>query len=171
LHGGGGEFALGFFADLGFEIRIGRAEESCVARIDASFSVVDARAEHFGGREMDGDVAAVNCDVGGLKFGEINPADGFPMNNQEQSIACEDVREIWIVVLAGNYFVHGVADGFEALELLNLADDGGLIDVKGDAAAREAKEIEQVHAGDEPYAESDDGERGEYTEDRACESR
>ena len=170
LDGCGGEFFFGFFADLGFEIRIGRTEEAGVAGVDASFGIVDASAEDFRRRQVNGDVATVDGNVGWLKFGEIDPADSFSVDNEQQTIAGEEVRQEWIVVLAGNDFVHGVADGFEALELLNLADDGGLIDVEGDAAAGETEQVEQVYAGDEPDAESDDCQRGENAENCAGEA-
>ena len=70
------------------------------------------------------------------------------MDHEEQAIAGEKFREIRIVAFAGNDFVHGVGHGFEALKLLNLADDGGLTDVdRSLPAAEQAQEVQQTDAG------------------------
>ena len=58
-------------------------------------------------------------------------------------------------MLARNDFVHGEADGFEALKLLNLADDGGLIDANERAASVRAEKRKKAGAGGEPDDEAD----------------
>ena len=68
-------------------------------------------------------------------------------------------------MLAGNDFVHGETDGFEALQLLNLADNRGLVDMDERAVGVGTKQMEKAGAGDEP----DDQADGKKSEQNACE--
>ena len=141
------QLTFGFFADFTFEIGIGRGEQTSVAGVDASLGVIDAGAEDFGGGQMDGNFLALDLDVTVLQRREIDAGDDFAMHDQQQAIANEKFGEIGIGVFAGNYFVHGVADGFEALEFLNLADDGGLIDVDdGAASAKRSEDVKEAES-------------------------
>jgi len=60
---------------------------------------------------------------------EIDARDDIAMDYEQKAIAGEEFRQIGIFVFARNDFVHGEADSFQTLELLNLADDGGLVNV------------------------------------------
>ncbi len=55
--------ALGFAADVGLELRIERAEQSRLARVNARLLIVDAGGEKFGGRQRDGDAMSADADV------------------------------------------------------------------------------------------------------------
>jgi hypothetical protein len=136
------ELAFGFFADLAFEIGVGRREKTGVTRIDFCASVVDAGAEEFGGGQVDGNFLALDLHIAGLQIGEIYTSDHFAVDHKEQPVAGQKFWQVGVVVFTGNDFVHGVADGFEALELLDLANYRGLIHVEeGTAAAQIAKQV------------------------------
>jgi len=129
------ELAFRFHADLAFEIGVGGGKQAGVAGIDFSFGVVDAGAEDLRGGQVDVDVSAMDLNVAGLQVREIDASNDFAVHYEKQAVAGQEFGEVGVGVLAGNDFVHGVADGFEALEFLNLADDRGLIDVDLGAAA------------------------------------
>src|ERR1700693_5069653 len=77
--------------------------------------------------------------------------------------------EVGVSVFAGNNFVHGVPDGFEALPILDLADDGGLIDVDdGAACAKRGEEVEEAESGGEPDESGKEG-RGEKNAEKGAE--
>ena len=87
------------------------------------------------------------------------------MNDEQKLISSEKLRQDRICVFAGNNFVHGVAHGFESLKLLDLADDGGLIDADGGAsAAGHGEKVEQVNAGEKPDGEGKSGKCDEDAE-------
>jgi hypothetical protein len=59
------------------------------------------------------------------------------VDDEKQSLTSERLWKVRIVALAAYDFVHRVADGFKALELLNLADDRRLVGVDLDLSAAE----------------------------------
>lgn len=135
LQGGLLELAFGFYADLAFEIGVRGRKQAGVAGIDFGSGVVDAGAEDLRGGQVDGDVGGVDLNVAGLQVREIDASNDFAVYYEKQAVTGQEFGEVGVGVLSGNDFVHGVADGFETLEFLNLADDGGLIDVDLGVAA------------------------------------
>ena len=83
------------------------------------------------------------------------------MDDEEKTIADEEFGQVGILMFAGDDFVHGEADGFKALELLNLADDCGLVNVDKRAHGEWAEEMEQAGASDEPDDERNGKNRAE----------
>ena len=129
------ELALGFDADLAFKVGVGRRKQAGVAGIDFGPGVVDAGAEDFRGGQLQGYFIPLNCDVAGPQVRKIDAADNFSVHDQQQAIADQKFGQVGIGVLAGNDFVHGIADCFEALELLNLTDHRWLVNVDASPAA------------------------------------
>ena len=129
------ELALGFLANLRFKIRVGGDEQSGMARVDARLFAVEARAENLRGRKMDANLAPADVDIVGLERFEIDAGDDLSVNQHEQAIAGEEVGENGIFLRAGDDLIHGVDDGFEAREALDVVDDCRLRDVDGEAAA------------------------------------
>lgn len=81
------------------------------------------------------------------------------MDDEKQALTSEGLWEIGIVALAADDLVHGVADGFQALELLNLADDCRLVGVDLDSsAAEQAEKMKKANSGSCPNEDTDDRE-------------
>ena len=74
-----------------------------------------------------------------------------PFTPQQQPVPGEKFREIRIVVFTRNNLIHGIADGFQPLKLLNLMNHGGLIhiDVRA-AAAQITDQVKKPEPGREP---------------------
>jgi hypothetical protein len=77
------------------------------------------------------------------------------MHDEKEPIADQEGGQVGAVVFTGNDFVHGEADGFKALKLLDLADDGGLVNVNQSAGAIGAQKRKQAGAGSKPDDEPD----------------
>ena len=160
LEGGVLQGAFGFKADLAFEIGIRGRKEAGVAGVDAGFGIVEAGDEdlRLGKAKHDGVVA--DGDVLWLELAEVHAGDDFAMDDEEEAVTGEEFGEDGIFVFAGDDFVHGELNGFEALELLNLANDGGLVHADDGAAGERAEQAEEAGAGDAPDGDAD-GESGE----------
>ena len=72
------------------------------------------------------------------------------LNPQQQAIAHEELGDVRIIVFARNDFFHRVANGFEAMELLNLSYNCGLIDMY-DRATAEKHSRRRPKADAQPY--------------------
>ena len=145
------KLALSFLAYLAFKIRIGRGEESGVARIDSRLRVVEASGEDFGLRQVNRNAAPAYHDVAGLKLRQIQSGDHLAVHHQQQTIAREKFRQDGILALAADNFVHGVADCLEALERPDLADDGGLVHADVNlSATQHAAEFEEAESSERP---------------------
>ena len=100
-----------------------------------------------------------------FELAEVDARDDLAVHDQKKSVADKKFREIGILMLAGYDFVHREAHGFETLQLLNLTDHRGLIDVDHGALCVGPQETEQARAGDAPDNECD----GECSEQDAGE--
>jgi len=109
---------------------------------------------------MQGNCAAAQGNILRLKLAEVDARDDLAMDNQKKAVAHQKFRKIGILMLAGDDFVHRKLYGLEALQLLNLANYRGLIDLDDGALRVGPQEVEQPRAGDAPddEAESDHGE-------------
>ena len=133
--GGLFELALGFLADLRFEIGIGGDEKSCLAGVDAGLAAIEASAENLGSGKMDVNVAAADVDVVGLESCEVDAGDDVAMNEHEQAITGEKVGKNQVLFGAGDDFVHGIDDGFKPRQTLDAIDNGGLRGIDDESAA------------------------------------
>ena len=97
--------------------------------VDAGVLVVERGEEELGGGKGDADgVAAVlasDVDVFGFELGEIDSGDGLAVDDEEDAVAGEEVGQDGAGSGAFDDGVHGVDDGFEAAEALDVLDDGG----------------------------------------------
>jgi hypothetical protein len=135
--GGGLELLLGLGAGVGFEIGVGGDEEAGRADVDAGVLVVDGGEEHLGGREgdVDGLAAVGDADLFGFELGEIDARDGLAVDDEEQAVAGEEVREDGGGLRAFDDSVDRVDDGLEAVQALDLLNDGRDGGVEGGGAA------------------------------------
>src|SRR5262249_5774918 len=101
-------------------------------------------------RKMNGDVVAVNAHVRRLDLSQVNSGNDLTMYHKQQAIAHEELREVRIVVFARNDFFHRVANGFEAMELLNLSYNCGLTD-RHDRGTGENHSRRRPKADAQPY--------------------
>jgi hypothetical protein len=155
LHRGFLKLALGFLTNFTFQIRIGRGEQAGVAGIDARLRVVEASDENLSLGKAKRDGLTLNDDVAGLQLAKVDAPDDFAMYDEKETIAHQEFRQVRAVVFTGNDFVHGKADGLEALKLLDLADHGGLVNVDQSAATISAQKRKQTGAGSKPDDEAD----------------
>jgi len=161
LHRGFLKLAFGFLTNFTFQIRIGRGEEAGVAGIDARLRVVEARDKNLSLGKAKRDGLTLNDDVGGLQLAKVDAPDDFAMYDEKETIAHQEFRQVRAVVFTGNDFVHGKADGLEALKLLDLTDHGGLVNVDQSAATISAQKRKQAGAGSKPDDEADSEESQE----------
>jgi hypothetical protein len=129
------ELLLGLGAGVGFEVLVGGDKESGGAGVDAGVLVVEGGKEELGGGEGDVDRGAVDADVFGLQLAEIDSGDGLSMDDEEETVAGEEVGEDGAGVSAFDDGIDGVDDGFEPVEALDALDDGGNGGVEGGGAA------------------------------------
>ncbi len=166
MHGGFLEQALSFLPNFAFKVGVGRGKQSGVARIDACLGVVEASDENLRLWKAKRDGLTLDVHVLRLQFAEIDASDNFAVHDEEEAVAHEELRQVRAVVFTGNDFVHGEADGFQALELLNLADDGGLVDANQGSAAVGTQKGEKAGPGGEPYGKADNQERQKKTKSK-----
>ena len=125
------ELALGFGAGVGFEVAVDGNEQAGGAGINAGVGVVEGGDEDFrGGKdEMDGAIGGAvwvfDADVFGFEFGQVDAGDGLAVDDEEDAIGGEDVGEDGAGFVAFDDGVERVDDGFEAIEGLDVVDDGG----------------------------------------------
>ena len=84
---------------------------------------------------MNVDLLALYLYVAGLQAGEVDAGDDLAVDQHEQAISGQKVREDGIFLGAADHFVHGVNHGFQALQSLDAIDDGGLADVNAESPA------------------------------------
>jgi len=139
------QLALGFLADFAFKIWIGGGKKAGVARIDFSFFVVEPGNENLGFGKGKSDLSTLHGNIRWLYAREIDPRNYFAVSHQQKSIADQELGHIRTTsAFSGDDFVHGEFDGFEALQLSNLANYGGLIDVdKGMSVQKSANELQK----------------------------
>ena len=123
------ELLLGFDAGVGLEVRVGGDEEAGRAEVDTGVLVVEVGDEELGGWQgyVDGfaSVLVLDADVLGLELGEVDACDGLAVDDEKDAVAAEEVGEDGAGFGAFDDGVHGVDDGFEAAEALDMVDDGG----------------------------------------------
>ena len=119
--------------------------------------VVEAGDKNLSLGKAKRDGLILNDDVVELELAEVDAADDFAVHDEKEAVAHQKLGHVRAVVFAGNDLVHGEADGFEALKLLDLTDDGRLVDVNQTAATIGAQKRKQTCAGseldDEAYSE------------------
>jgi hypothetical protein len=109
---------------------------------------------------MQGYCAAAQGNVLRLKLAEVDARDDLTMDNQKKTVANEEFWNIGILILAGDELVHRELHSLETLQLLNLANHSGLIDLNDGALGVRPQEMEQPCAGDAPDDKAD-GECGQ----------
>jgi hypothetical protein len=133
--------------------------------------VVEASDENLSLGKAKRDGLTLNDDVGGLQLAKVDASDDFAMYDEKELIAHQEFRQVRAVVFTGNDFVHGKADGFEALKLLDLADHGGLVNVDQSAATIGAQKRKQAGAGSKPDDEADSEESQEKSKQKCFHPR
>ena len=133
------ELLLGFGAGVGFEVLIDGHKQAGGAGVDASVLVVERGDEELRGGEGDVDglaaILVLDADVFGLQLGEIDSGDGLAVDDEEETVAGEEVGQDGAGFGAFDDGVDGVDDGLEAAESLDALDDGGNRGVVGGGAA------------------------------------
>ena len=146
---------------VGFEVRVGGDEDTGGAHVDAGVLVVEGGDEELGGWQGDADglaaVLAGDLDVFGFELGEVDSGDGLAVDDEEDAVAGEEVGEDGGGFGAFDDGVHGVDDGFEAAEALDLLDDSGDGGVEGGGAAGDGGGDAGHDAGGGLAEEDDDG--------------
>jgi len=90
-------------------------------------------------------------DIGRSQVGQIDACHYFSVHHQQQAVAGKKLRQIRIRALAGNNFVHRIADSLEALQELNLTNDGRLIHIELRArSAQHADQVQEAKTGGRP---------------------
>ena len=108
---------------------------------------------------MQGDCAAAQGNVLRLKLAEVDAGDDLAMDHQKKTVAHQKFRKIGTLMLAGDDFVHRKLYGLETLQLLNLANHRGLVDLDDGALSEGPQEMEQPRAGDAPDDEAESDRR------------
>ena len=133
------ELLLGLGAGVGLEVLVDGDEQAGGAGVDAGVLIVEVGDEELRGGQgdVDGACAAGLCDldVFGFELGEIDAGDGLAVDDEEDAVAGEKVGEDGAGLAALDDGVHGVDDGFETVEALDLLDDGGDRGVEGGGAS------------------------------------
>jgi len=119
------ELLLSFSAGVGLEVLVGGDQEASGTEIDAGLLVIECGDEELGGGQGDVDGLAGNADVFRVEFGEVDAGDGLAVDNEEDAVADEQVRENCAGFGAFDDGVDGVDDGFETVETLDLLHDCG----------------------------------------------
>ena len=142
------ELLLGLGAGVGLEVLVYGDEEAGGAGVDAGVLVVERGDEELRGGQGDVDGACavflVDADVFGFELAEVDSGDGLAMDDEEDTVAGEEVGEDGAGFGAFDDGVDGVDDGLEAVEALDALDDGrdrGVVDggAAGDAVATWAR--------------------------------
>jgi len=123
------ELLLGLGAGLGLEVLVGRDEQAGGSGVDAGVLVVDGGKEYLRGGQGDVDgadaVVLGDAHVLRLEFGEVDAGNGLAVDDEEDAVAGDEVGQDGGGPGAFDDGVDGVDDGFEAVESLDLLDDGG----------------------------------------------
>jgi hypothetical protein len=130
---------LGFLTDLSLEVGIGWNQQSGLPGVNASLIVIDASAEDFWCGKMKLNGSAIHFDIAGLQIREVNSGDDFAVDHHEQAISSKKIREDTVFFGASDHLIHGVDDGFEALQFLDAIDDGGLGYVDVESSSGQAR--------------------------------
>ncbi len=156
------ELLLGLGTGVGLEVLVDGYEEAGGAGVDAGVLVIECGDEELRGREGDVDgLAAVlvfYADVFGFELAEIDSCDRLAVDDEEETVAGEEVGEDGTGFGAFDDGVDGVDDGFEAVETLNALDDGGDGCVEGGGTAGDCGGDTRENAGGgltDKYSESD----------------
>ncbi len=73
------------------------------------------------------------------------------MDDQQQAVAREKIRQNRILALPADDFLHRVADGFQTIEPANLPDDSWLIGADVDLpAVQHPSQFEEAESADRP---------------------
>ena len=101
---------------------------------------------------MHGNVPVAQGHIAGLQLAQVHTSNDFAMYHQQQAVAGQKFGQIRIVVLPGNNFVHRVADSFQSLQFLDLADHRGLVHVNQNAAVfHHAHQAQKSNPCGEPH--------------------
>ena len=168
------KLGLGTGAGVGLEVLVGGDEEAGGAGVDAGVLIIERGREELGGweRDVNGMRGGVDADVFGAELGEIDAGDGLAVDDEEDAVSGEEVREDEAGFVAFDDGVERVDDGFETLQALDFPDDGGDTGVDGGGTAGdEGGETRGeaccgvAHEDDDGRGAEDDGQQ--HAEERA----
>jgi hypothetical protein len=87
------------------------------------------------------------ANVGAFNGREVHTGNDFAVDHEENAVASQKFWQIGVVAGAADDFVHGVADGFEFLQLLDLSHYGGLVHIYAHGAvAHESHQVQKAYS-------------------------
>ena len=91
---------------------------------------------------------ALHADIAAFDVCEVHASYYFTVHDEKDAVASQKFWQVRIITGAADDFVHGIADRFQFLELLNLAHHGGLVHIYAHAAvAHKSHQMQKSHAG------------------------
>src|ERR1700688_579253 len=101
---------------------------------------------------------ALHADVAAFDICEVHAGNHFAVDDEQDAVASQKLWQVRIVTRSADDFVHGVADCFQFLQLLDLAHHGGLVYVYAHTAvAHKSHQMQKTYAGRQPHCSSDKG--------------
>ena len=98
---------------------IGGYQQTGLPGIHPRLRAVEPRAEYLGRGKMQMNLLAFHPDVARLQAGEVNAGNHFSVDQEQQAISRQKIREDGIFLGAADDFVHGVDHGFQPLQSLD----------------------------------------------------
>ena len=91
---------------------------------------------------------ALHADVAAFDVCEVHASYYFTVHDEENAVASQKLRQVRIITGAADDFVHGIADGFKFLQLLDLAHYCGLIYIYAHTSiAHKSHQVKKTYAG------------------------
>ena len=95
---------------------------------------------------------ALHADVTAFDVCEVHASHYFTVHDEENAVASQKLWQVRIVTRSADDFVHGIANGFQFLQLLDLAHNGGLVNIYVHAAiAHKSHQMQKPYAGGQPH--------------------
>src|ERR1700722_15308906 len=100
---------------------------------------------------------ALHADVAAFDVCEVHACYYLTVHDEENAVASQKLWQVRIITGAADDFVHGIADGFEFLQLLNLAHYCGLVHIYAHTAiAHKPHQMQKTYAGRQPHRNSNE---------------
>src|SRR5262249_42665716 len=130
------QLSFRLLAHLRFKVGINADEKPGIARVDLGARIVEPRDEHLRRGYMNAHLFSLDPDIAVLETREVDAGYDLAMDDHQQPVTGNEIRQDRIVFLAGYDLVHVVHHGFQPLQPLNAVNYTGFA---GDARAAPAQ--------------------------------